>query len=254
MKIGIRGGHSINCKGACGLVDEYSQMQKYYNAVKTVFEKYGHTVIDCNSNGSNANAELSEGANKANKNKVDLFISLHMNSFNSQAHGTEVLISDISSGAYQYAKRLVNNFAELGFANRGIKCERLYEMNHISAPNLISEICFCDNATDISIYNKYSWEKLAHVLCNAIDENIPKEPTSLNNQNKDEKVYVVTNYLPKDKNGYLDINYVLSFFNGVKCYFKSDDKGIWIETSYITQSQAENLKSTLGSWYYATRK
>lgn len=65
---------------------------------------------------------------------------------------------------------------------------------------------------------------------------------------------MVTDYLPKDKDEYLDINYVLGYFNGIKCYFKSDSKGIWIETSYMPQFQADFLKSALGSWYYATRK
>lgn len=253
MKIAIRGGHSINCEGAVGIVDEYQQMQKYFNAVKAVFEQYGHTVIDCNSNGNNANAELSEGANKANSANCDLFISLHMNCFNGSAHGTEVLVSSENSSAYPYAQRLVNNFAELGFTNRGVKFEKLYEMNHINCGNIISEICFCDSQDDINIYNQYSWEKLAHVLCNAIDENIPKDIDS-NVITTEEKVYVVTDYLPKDKDGYLDINYVLGYFNGIKCYFKSDEKGIWIVTGWITNSQAEQLKTTLGSWYYDTRR
>ena len=175
MKIGLRAGHSDNCTGSIGIVNEHEQMKLYYAAVKTVFEKYGHTVIDCNSNASTQGGELSEGANKANKAGVDLFISLHMNAFDGTAHGTEVLISSTSSASYPYAKRLVDNFASLGFKNRGVKCERLYEMNHVAAPNIISEICFCDNQKDINIYNQYSWEELAHTLCNAIDPNIPKK-------------------------------------------------------------------------------
>lgn len=253
MKIGLRGGHSNNCIGAVGIVDEYSQMQKYYQAIKKVFEQYGHIVVDCNSNGSNANAELSEGATKSNNANVDLFISLHMNCYNGSAHGTETLVSSTSSKAYPYAQRLVNNFAELGFTNRGVKCEKLYEMNHIQAPNIISEICFCDSNTDMAIYNKYSWEQLAHVLCNAIDSNIPKTVGGNTATTTENKCYVVTDYLPKDRDGYLDINYVLSYFDGIKCYFKSDGKGMWIETQYISESKANELKSKLGSWFYAIR-
>ncbi|WP_286674830.1 MULTISPECIES: N-acetylmuramoyl-L-alanine amidase [unclassified Clostridium] len=173
-KIGLRAGHSDNCVGAVGIVDEHEQMKKYYIAVKSVLEQYGYTVIDCNSNGSNANEELSEGVNKGNSNNVDLFISLHMNCFNGQANGTETLVSSTSSKAYPIAQRLVNNFAELGFYNRGVKFEKLYEMNHCKCGNIISEICFCDSKKDMDVYNKYSWDKLAHVLCNAIDSNIPK--------------------------------------------------------------------------------
>lgn len=248
MRIGLRGGHSPNCIGAVGIVDEYSQMQKYFNAVKEVLEKYGHIVIDCNSSGSNANAELSEGANAANNNNVDFFASLHMNCFNGQANGTEVLCSSELSKAYPIAQRLVNNFSELGFINRGVKFEKLYEMNHISAPNIISEICFCDSQKDIDIYNKCSWEKLAYVFCNAIDSNIPKEPPTDTNT----KVYVVTDYLPHASDSYegVDINYILSYFKGVKCYVRGNDKGVWIETECLTMDKCNELKSTLGSWFY----
>ena len=132
-------------------------------------------------------------------------------------------------------------------------------MNHVNAPNLISEICFCDSSEDIAIYNQYSWDKLAHVLCNAIDSNIPKDSDNTKKSSPstpitEEKVYIVSDYLPKDKLGYLDINYVLGYFNDIRCYFKSDAKGIWIETAYMSKSKADGLKATLGNWYYATRK
>ncbi len=249
MKIGLRAGHSDNCTGAIGIVNEHEQMKKYYEAIKEVFEKYGHTVVDCNSNGYNANAELSEGVNKANSNNVDLFVSLHMNCFNGQANGTEALVSSTSSRAYPYAEKLVNNFAELGFLNRGVKCERLFEMNHCEAPNVISEICFCDSQKDIDIYNKYSWEQLAHVLCNAIDKNIPKTECEKTTG------YVVTNYLPngfKGDNSFIgvDLQYVLSYFKDVKCYVRGDSKGLWIETQVLPVDKCLELKKTLGSWFY----
>ncbi len=252
MKIGLRAGHSDNCEGAVGIVNEHEQMKKYYAAIKAVFEQYGHTVIDCNSNANNANAELSEGVNKANSNNVDLFISLHMNCYNSQAHGTEVLVSSQNSKAYNYAKRLVNNFAELGFYNRGVKFERLFEMNHCKAPNIISEICFCDSQGDMDIYNKYSWEQLAYIFCNAIDSNISKNVESKS------KGYVVTNYLPNGFNGDgsllgVDLEYVLSYFNGVRCYMRSNEKGQWIETQMLSMEKCLELKQALGSWFYAVK-
>lgn len=251
MKIGLRAGHSDNCTGAIGIVDEHEHMKKYYDTVKTVFEKYGHTVVDCNSNSSTQNGELSEGAYKCNSNNCDLFISLHMNCYNGSAHGTEVLVSSESSSAYQYAQRLVNNFAELGFYNRGVKFERLYEMNHINCGNIISEICFCDSDIDMAIYNQYSWEKLAHVFCNAIDSSIPKEVIANNSTSK--KGYVVTRYLPKAYEGYdgVDINLILSYFEGIKPYIKSNGKGIWIETEYLSIDKCDKLKTTLGNLFYS---
>jgi len=181
MIIGLRAGHSDNCTGAVGIVNEHDQMKLYYAAVKNVLEMYGHTVINCNSNANTENGELSEGARIANddNNKCELFISLHMNASDSGGHGTEVLVSSASSKAYPYAQKLVSNFAELGFTNRGVKFVQDYEMNHINCGNIISEICFCDSQIDIDIFNKYSWEQLAYTFCNAIDSNIPKSYVSI---------------------------------------------------------------------------
>lgn len=252
MKIGLRAGHSDNCTGAIGIVDEHEQMKKYYIAVKAVFEKYEHTIIDCNSNADTQTGELLEGATKANNANCDLFISLHMNAFDGSGHGCETLVSSVNSAAYPYAQRLVDNFAELGFTNRGIKFESLYEMNHIKCGNIISEICFCDSQIDIDIYNQYSWEKLAHILGNAIDSNIPKDPIE-NNSNPTGKGYVITAYLPPAYEGYdgVDINYILSYFTGIKTYVRGNNKGVWIETQTLPIEKCKELQKTLGSWFYS---
>lgn len=245
MIIGLRGGHSSNCIGAVGIVNEYEQMQKFYGVVAALLKSKGHTVIDCNSNGSTASAELSEGAAAANNANVDIFISLHMNASNGQGHGVEALVSSENSKACPAAQRLCDNFAALGFTNRGVKYESLYEMNHIQAPNIIFEMCFCDSSTDIEIYNNYSWDQLALTFCKSIDSNITGESNTLNN-------YVVTGYLPAAYDGYdgVDIKYILSYFNDVKTYVRGNDKGVWIETEYLPMNKCQELKSTPGSWFY----
>lgn len=251
MKIGLRGGHSSKAKGAVGIVDEYNQMQSFYKHVEKLLTDYGHTVVNCNSDGATQGAELSEGARKANNAGVELFISLHMNSFNGEAHGTECLVSSASSGSYTYAKKICENFSTLGFKNRGVKVSTLYEMKHIKAPNIIFEVCFCDSPTDIAIYNKYSWTQLAHTLCNAIDRNIPLDPPSTQQLG-----YVVTDYLPGSYKGYdgVDIKYILEYFDGVKCYVRGNNKGVWIETEYLPLSKCQELKCKLGSWFYEIKQ
>ncbi|MDZ4991883.1 N-acetylmuramoyl-L-alanine amidase [Clostridium perfringens] len=174
MKIGLRAGHSKNCRGANGLRDEWESMNIFYGEVARVLEEYGHTVVNCNSSASSVNAELTEGANKANNAGVDLFISLHMNSFNGSAHGTEALTWGESSRANVYAKRMCANFASLGFYNRGLKYQpNFYEMRHVNAPNVIFETCFCDSQKDIDIWSPLPWDTLARAVANAIDPNIP---------------------------------------------------------------------------------
>lgn len=174
MRIGLRSGHSKNCLGAIGLRNEWESMKSLYPYVEKILEDYGHIVIDCNSDASSQSAELSEGANKANNAGVDLFISLHMNSFNGSAHGVESWTWGESSRANTVAQRLCDNYAKLGFYNRGVKYNsNYYEMRHIDAPNVIFETCFCDSAKDIAIFSPTSWEDLARAIANAIDPNIP---------------------------------------------------------------------------------
>lgn len=250
MKIGLRGGHSKYCMGAVGIVNEYDQMQEYFKYIRDLLTQYGHTVIDCNSSGSNANAELSEGAAKANAANVDLFISLHMNASNGQGNGVEALVSSSNSKALQYAQRLCDNIALLGFKNRGVKYEKLYEMNHVAAPNIIFELCFCDSRTDMAIYYNCNWTTLAYRFCNAIDSNIPITPPT------ESKGYVITNYLPPDSANYdgININRILEYFKGITCYVRGNSKGIWIETQYLTMSKCNELKNSLGSWFYEIKK
>lgn len=174
MKIGIRGGHSPNCKGAIGLRDEQSCMRTLSYEVMKILRENGHIVIDCNNNANTQNAELSEGAKIANNNNVELFISLHMNSFNGQAQGTESLVA---IGCRQWgkdiAKRLCDNFATLGLVNRGVKEKNLYEMKNINALNIIFETMFCDNSHDINeIWSPTPYEKMALLIANAIDPKI----------------------------------------------------------------------------------
>lgn len=250
MRIGLRAGHSPNCLGAMGIVNEHEQMSLFYKEIKVVLEKYGHTIIDCNSTGSTAGAELSEGAAKANANNIELFISLHMNASNGLGHGTEALVSSQNSSAFTYAQNLCTNFGALGFTNRGVKFKQLYEMNNIKAANIIFETCFCDNSQDIEIYNKYSWEELVYRFCNAIDKNIPLTPPV-------EKGFIVTNYLPqysKDYSG-VEIKSILgTYFNGITCYIRGNDKGVWIETQYLSLGKCEELKRSLGNLLYEIKK
>lgn len=246
MKIGLRGGHSKKVQGAIGLVNEYEQMQKFYTHVSKLLTEYGHTVVDCNSNGATSSAELKEGITKANDANVDLFISLHMNAYDGNANGTECIVYSESSKSYSYAKRICENFASLGFKNRGVKINSLYEMKNIKAPNIIFEICFCDSKTDIDIYNKYSWEQLAHKLCNAVDSNIPSGP-------EEKKAYIVTKYLPHAYEGYdgVDIKSIFDkYFCGIKCYVRGNEEGVWIETEYLNISTCESVRRIIGSWFH----
>ena len=212
MIIGLRGGHSPNCIGAVGVVDEYNTMQMFYDKVVAILLANGHTVIDCNSNASDQIGELSEGATKANDAMVHLFISFHMNASNGEGHGTEALIASTNSESYPLAQRLCDAFGSLGFTNRGVKVVGDYEMHYINAPNIIFETCFCDNAADVALFNEIGMDKLALTVCKAIDANISAvdsvatEPATTNspvttNAGVGQLQHILNNMGITDKNG-----------------------------------------------------
>lgn len=177
MKIAHRGGHSLRCLGAIGILNEYSEMQQLFKEVDLVLRAYGHETVDCNSNADTQNGELMEGVGKANSSNADYFFAWHMNSFDSTAHGVESFVYSSSSKAYPIAQRLVNNFSKLGFTNRGVKINSNFsDLRNSDMPAIIFENCFCDNQGDVNIFKMFGYKRLAHAICNAIDPNIPLEP------------------------------------------------------------------------------
>ncbi|KAI3349022.1 glycoside hydrolase [Clostridium botulinum] len=70
--------------------------------------------------------------------------------------------------------------------------------------------------------------------------------------------YVVTQYLPNGYNGDgsfngIDLNYVLSYMKGIRCYARGDSKGVWLETQMLSMEKCLELKQALGSWFYAIK-
>lgn len=171
MKIGLRGGHSPNCKGAFGILDEQAEVRKIYSAMVPMLQKSGHTVVDCNSNAYNVGAELSEGTNKANANGCDIFISIHMNASNGAGHGTECWLYDDSNGVMNgIAAKICSNFASKGFQNRGVKYNTGYhDLNASAMPAMIVEVLFCDNRHDADLYNALGVNGIAAMIVDAIN-------------------------------------------------------------------------------------
>lgn len=268
MKIGLRGGHSDNCLGAIGLRNEYLQMQDLYAHVRDLLVKYGHTVIDCNSHANTEGKELSEGVNKANNNGVELFVSLHMNSYNGSANGTETWIKSTNSDSFPVATRITNNFINLGFFKRdkGVKTSNgYYELNNTHCPAIIVETCFCDSQKDIDIWSPISWDILASCIANGIDSNIPVgEVTSQEPEkpiiSENDNVYIFTEYLPTGYMGNnnsdfkdLDIKYIDEYMCGVRWAVRKNSIGYYAVTELLDPTTAKKVKESLGSWFYEYR-
>lgn len=66
--------------------------------------------------------------------------------------------------------------------------------------------------------------------------------------------YIITNYLPTAYEGYNGVNVdeiIKKYFKDVTTYVIRNNKGIWIETQYLSKEKCEELKQGLGSLFYS---
>ncbi len=238
MKFGIDLGHGVGSdRGAIGNISEETIINAVGELVISKLKALGYTVIELRPvTATSVNNSLQQRYNKADFNNVDIVISIHANA--GGGVGTEIYT--YSAKEVPQARAILNNIVALGFKNRGIKSgNHLAMVKRPKAIAMLLEICFVDSS-DSELYNKIGAQKLA----NAIVKGLTGQTA--------EKYYVVTNYLPYAYKGYdgVDINYVLSYFKGVKCYVRYNSKGVWIETEYLSKQKCQELKKILGSWFY----
>lgn len=177
MRIGIDMGHTLSGEGTgsqgCGY-KEQNLTRELGKIVIEMLKKEGHTIYDCTVDKSSNNAQqLIDRVNKANKQPLDLFVSIHFNacvndvSGDGRTTGTEVLLHSMSSKAKPYAERIVKKIANVGLKNRGVKTHNAYVLKHTKAPALLIETCFIDDRDDMNVYLK-SPKKVAKAIVEGI--------------------------------------------------------------------------------------
>ncbi len=179
MKIAVAYGHSPNCIGAVGYMNEVRKMMELAPYLIKHLRNAGHTVLEIKSTEKTENKDLAYRVKKANDWKADLYIDLHMNSFNKTAKGFEVLIYDSRhKDVVQKANAICENFKKLGFVNRGIKHRPdLYVLRNTTMKAILPEIGFCDNKSDCDLINKLGLDKIALNIANGIDPKIKEKKT-----------------------------------------------------------------------------
>lgn len=172
MRIGLRGGHSPNSKGAIKFLDEQVEVRKIYEYLADIEKIHaGVEVVDCNSNASTVFGELNEGEAKANNNNVDEFFAVHMNA--GGGTGAEIWLYDdkcqiMNRQAEQILKNLHYYF---DLNNRGIKYSKsLADLYRTRMPAAIIEVCFVDNQHDVDIYRNFGPKMIADAIAGGISE------------------------------------------------------------------------------------
>lgn len=177
MRIGIDMGHTLSGEGTgsqgCGY-KEQNLTRELGKIVIEMLKKEGHTIYDCTVDKSSNNAQqLIDRVNKANKQPLDLFVSIHFNACvndvkgDGRTTGTEILLHSMSSKAKPYAERIVKKIANVGLKNRGVKTHNAYVLKHTKAPALLIETCFIDDRDDMNVYLK-SPRKVAKAIVEGI--------------------------------------------------------------------------------------
>lgn len=163
MKFGIDIGH--NCfpdTGAPGIggVTEDKLTKDVGTKLMAKLAAAGHTVVNCTpTSASTVNDSLRKRVDKANSNSVDVFVSIHFNSFNGNASGSEVFA--ISNTSQAIASSVLKEIVELGFFNRGVKDTAFFVIKNTSMPAILIECCFCDSKDDMKLFDA---EKMAEAI------------------------------------------------------------------------------------------
>jgi N-acetylmuramoyl-L-alanine amidase len=174
MKYGIDIGH--NCPpdiGARGIRQEDNLTMEVGTRVISKLKSLGHQVIDCKPRrASSVGNSLQQRCSIANSNRVDIYVSIHFNSFNRQANGTEVFAT--SDTGRRIAQPVLNNIVKLGYANRGVKNgSHLYVLQYTNMPAILVECCFCDAQQDM---NRYNADNLADAIVRGLTGQTPPKP------------------------------------------------------------------------------
>lgn len=199
MKIAHRRGHNFKTVGAEGIIKEVEYCNQIHNCVDRQLTELNETHINVNPSDNYGLNDTNFSVKKANDLKADFYFSIHMNSYDSKANGTEVIVYNDKN--LPQAKRVLKNLTELGFKSRGVKTMKeigrsLNELKGTKMDAIIIEICFCDNKQDTDLVKRIGVERIAK----AITEGVTNK--SLIQESTDRYYQVVTGSY-KDKNNAL---------------------------------------------------
>lgn len=154
MKFGIDMGHNAYPDlGAAGIRVEDELTQEVGTQIIAKLESLGYDAVDCTpSKASSVIDSLRKRVQTANSQGVDAYISIHFNSYNGKANGTEIFAA--SDAGRRIAQPVLENIVSMGFTNRKVKDgSHLYVLKNTIMPAILIEGCFVDSEHDMNLYN-----------------------------------------------------------------------------------------------------
>lgn len=111
-----------------------------------------------------------EKAMEANNAGVDLFVSIHRNSFptDNEVSGVESLVYDLSGLKYEIAKNIDKQLETVGFVNLGEKARpNLVVLKRTNMPAVLVEVGFINSDTDNALFDK-NFNDIAEAIASGI--------------------------------------------------------------------------------------
>lgn len=118
-----------------------------------------------------------EKAMEANNAGVDLFISIHRNSFptDNEVSGVESLVYDLSGLKYEIAEAIDEQLEAVGFVNLGVKARpNLVVLRRTQMPAVLVEAGFINSDTDNTLFDN-NFEDIAQAIASGILDTLEEE-------------------------------------------------------------------------------
>ena len=181
MKIGLNAGHTLTGagSGAVGVLNESAETRRIVATLAPMFKQAGCEVIPCTiDKASSQNEYLKKVVEMANRQDLDWFISIHLNSDESKV-GKGVECYTYEGRQYPDAVEVCEHIAALGFKNRGVKAGTgLYVIRKTKAKALLIEVCYV-HEPDATTYKKMFNEickAIAYAMADFIEATVEPEP------------------------------------------------------------------------------
>lgn len=179
--------------GAVGILQESVEDRIVKNAVIANLKALGHTVYDCTCDEPlSQNGCLAAIVSKCNSHKVDLDISIHLNSGRNDYNGDGltggVEVYGYNNDTKEIGSKICNAISEkLDIRNRGFKTNSgLYVLRSTNAPAILIECCFVDDKDDADHWDAAG---CAAAIVNAITgENVSDKSNNTPDKSNDKPV------------------------------------------------------------------
>lgn len=155
-KIAVSAGHSANCPGAVGIIDEFTENCRVVTAVAKRLNARGvkaYSFIDRISRDQNTNLNTIVAWHNSLARDLDVSIHFNANAPTSKPVGTEVLYVTQAELAAELSAAIAGAGALI---DRGEKYrDNLYFLNNTEMPAVLIEVCFVDSEADVALYQQH---------------------------------------------------------------------------------------------------